>query len=162
MAKLAEQTSGEIATYSLGAPINGIPTVEDYIQEDSGAEMLMVNQDNLQIILGQMFSKASYARSWVEIHDGIGGEEGDLKADGLRRFLHFSKGLPTVYIGPDDHNVTQSRITVYSDEWRPMAEDIARWMGLPKSSIVMGVKPPGVVDLDVIITIGPDYHGPNP
>jgi hypothetical protein len=160
LALLAKDTGGNLATYSLGEPVDGIPTVEGYISEQ-GASMLRLNPANVQKILATMFTKAQYAESWVEVHDGTGEPDGLERAERLRDFLHFSQGLPTVYLGPGEDPISQTTITVYSDAWTPMAEDIAEWLGLPPSSVVQGIAPGGGVrSPDVLVVIGEDYIVP--
>lgn len=159
MGLLAKETGGDLATYSLGSPWDGVETVT-YETTAQGASVLRLNQANVQKILAAMFTKATYAKSLVEIQDAVGGEEGDRKATQLGEYLHFNKALPSVYIGEDLPPQAETTITVYSENWRNMAVDIAGWLGVPASSIKTAQKPAGSSLPDVIITVGRNFTVP--
>ncbi len=159
MGLLAKETGGDLATYSLGSDWEGVPTV-NYETTNQGASVLRLNQANVQKILAAMFTKANYAKSLVEIQDAIGGTQGDTAATQLGEYLHFTKALPSVYIGEDLPPQSDTVITVYSENWRNMAEEIATWLGLPHSNIKTAQKPAGSSLPDVIITVGSNIKVP--
>ena len=156
---LAKETSGNLATYSLGAEVNGVPTVEDFTTPE-GAAVLMLNPENVSTILATMFTKATYAGSRVEIQDGIGGLAGEDKAAALGRYLRFTKQLPTVYESGEVLSQDETTITVYDPRWAPLAQEIALWLGVPIASIVSEEKPRGSALPDIIVTIGESYRAP--
>ncbi len=156
--RLLKATNGRIKSYSLGDPVNGIDTLTPYIGY-GGAALLQWNHDNVQYILSQVFTKAKYAASNVEIQNGYGGEDGTVRAVALGRYLTYSKGLPTVYYGPDQLSQPISTITLYDETRRPLAEDIAKWMNIPVANI--NSLPRGESSLpDVVIVIGKDFKIP--
>lgn len=156
---LARDTSGNLAMYSLGQEVDGVPTVTDFTTEE-GADVLLLNPENVAKILAMMFAKGTYANSRVEIQDGIGGLEGEDKAAALGRYLRFTKQLPTVYeSGVVDPQATTT-ITVYDPRWNPLAQEIALWLGLTPDAILTGERPVGSTMPDIIVTIGDDYRSP--
>ncbi len=137
--------------------MNDVPTLTPFTT-DGGASVLLWNAENVQYWLSQVFTKSAYAGSVVEIQDGYGAD-GEVRVAALGRYLRYVKGLPTVYYGPDAAPQPHTSITLYGTERRPLAEDIAKWMGLPVSEIVVRDKTdPGLPD--VIVTIGKDFKVP--
>jgi hypothetical protein len=116
------------------------------------------NLDNVQYWLSQAFTKASWAQSNVEIQNGYG-EDGAIRASALGRFLLYSRGLPTVYVGPDATPQPDTTITLYGDEKRILAEDIAKWLGMAPAAIKMQPKADPSLP-DVVIVIGKDFKIP--
>lgn len=157
---LLKATSGRIKTYSLGDPVNGIETLTGYTTY-GGAAVLRWDHENVQYILSQVFTKAKYAASNVEIQNGYGGDDGAVRTGALGRYLAYSKGLPTVYYGPDQPVQPESTLTFYGGErWRPMAEDIAKWMGIPPANIQSLPRDADSTLPDVVIVIGKNFKIP--
>lgn len=156
---LAKETAGNLATYSLGQEVDGIPTVTDFRTEE-GADVLLLNADNVSKILATIFTKGTYANSRVEIQDGIGGLEGEDKAASLGRYLRFTKQLPTVYESGVVEPQAETTITVYEPRWNTLAQEIALWLGLPSDAIEAAEKPAGSALPDIIVTIGDDFRIP--
>ena len=82
-----------------------------------------------------------------------------MRAAALGRYLAYSKGLPTVYFGPDQAAQPHTTITLYGDDKRSLAEDIAKWMGIPNSEIISLPKDDSSLP-DVVIVIGKDFRLP--
>ncbi len=155
---LLKDTQGRIKTFSLGDPVNGVPTLIGHTTE-FGASVLLWNSENVQFWLSQVFTKAVYSQSTVEIDNGQGNDDGFVRASALGRYLAYSKGLPTVKVGPEATVQPDTTITLYSDAKRALAEDIARWLGLPATAI--RTLPRTDVNLpDVIIVIGENFKLP--
>ncbi len=156
-ALLLKETGGRMNTYSLGDPVDGVQTMIPYTTLGGAAVQKWV-PENVQYWLSQTFTKSSYAQSNVEIQNGYG-EDGAIRASALGRFLIYSKGLPTVYVGPDTPPQPGTTITLYGDDKRVMAEDIAKWLGMPPTAI--RVQPKSEPSLpDVVIVIGKDFKLP--
>lgn len=158
-APLLKQIQGRpIGTYSLGDPVNGKQTLYSM---DGGYAGFVFDWDveNVQYILNQVFTKATYVNSNVEIQNGYG-TDGDARAAALGRYLQYSKGLPTVYLGPTATNRPDTVITLYGEEKQQLAEDIAKWMNLSTSAIHVESRPEGSTLPDVVITIGRDFKLP--
>ncbi len=156
-ADLLKSTSGRMNTYSLGDPVDEIPTMIPYTTP-AGAAVLQWNAENVQYWLSQVFTKAQYSASAVEIQSGYG-EDGQVRAAALGRYLKYSKGLPTVYYGPDQPAQPHTTITLYGEEKKPLAADIAKWMGIPENEVVVLPKPDSSLP-DVVIVIGKDFKVP--
>lgn len=156
---LAKQTAGNLATYSLGAEVDGVDTVTNY-RTPQGADVLKLNHDNVSKVLAAMFTKATYANSRVEIQDAIGGLEGEDKAAQLGRFLRFTKQLPTVYESGAVTLRPDTTITLYDQRWSGLAEELAGWLGIPVANIHAGTKPAGSNLPDIVVTIGKNYRAP--
>jgi len=154
LANLLLQARGNIHTFSLGDPVNGVDTLTPYTT-DAGAAVLLYNADNVTYWLNQVFTKASYSQSNVEIQNGYG-EGGEEHASALGRYLKYGRGLPTVYLGPDHPLQPKTTITLYRKDRLPMAEDIATWMDIPAAEIVL-VETTDPVMPDVVIVIGQDF-----
>jgi LCP family protein required for cell wall assembly len=156
-ALLLKDTNGRMNTYSLGDPVNDVPTMVGYITP-GGAAVLQWNAENVQYWLSQVFTKTQYSASSVEVQNGYG-EDGSVRAAALGRYLKYSKGLPTVYFGPDQIVQPHTTITLYGDDKRALAEDIAKWMDIPESEIISVPKPDSSLP-DVVIVIGKDFKVP--
>lgn len=156
-ALLLRETQGRLNTYSLGDPVDGVPTMIPFTTEVGAAVQRWV-PENVQYWLSQTFTKASWAQSNVEIQNGYG-EDGAVRASALGRYLLYSKGLPTVYVGPDTPPQPATTITLFGDEKRLMAEDIAKWLGMPATAIKVQPKSDPALP-DVIIVIGKDFKLP--
>ena len=156
---LLKATSGRIKTYSLGDPVNGLETLTGHTSP-YGAAVLRWNHENVQYILSQVFTKAKYAASNVEIQNGYGGDDGAARAGALGRYLAYSRGLPTVYFGPDQLVQPEATLVFYGEKWRPMAEDIAKWMNIAPANVKSQPHDPESTLPDVVIIIGKDFKLP--
>ncbi|WP_322796998.1 LytR C-terminal domain-containing protein, partial [Tepidiforma sp.] len=148
---------GRLKTYSLGDPVNDVPTVTGFTTL-GGAAVLSWNPENVQYWLNQVFTKAAYSESNVEIQNGFG-IDGAARAAALGRYLAYVKGLPTVYYGPDVPPQPRTTITLYHTDRRVLAEDIAKWLGIPESEIIVTPSTDTALP-DVVITIGQDFKVP--
>lgn len=157
LASLVLDARGELTTYSLGDPVNGVETVTDWVTP-SGGQVLLWDRQNVQYWLEQAFSRSSYARSDVMIKNGSG-TGGNERVEQLGRYLRFAKGLPTVYQGPATELQATTRIIVQMEERRDMARQIAEWMELPESAIVMN-ETDDPDDAEIVIVIGEDFELP--
>ena len=150
-------TNGAMKFYSLGDPVNGVPTMSFFTTEQ-GAAVLKWNRENVQYWFSQVFTKAAYSASKVEIDNGTGTDDG--RAKSLARYLSYSKGLPTIAFGPDAPRQQDTTITLNTDNRRPLADDLAKWLALPSSAIKVVNKPdPG--SPDIVIVLGATAKTPN-
>ncbi|MEO6396941.1 MAG: LCP family protein [Tepidiformaceae bacterium] len=154
---LLKDTGGRTRTYSLGDPVNGIETLEEFVTA-GGADVESWNAENVQYWLSQVFTKTAYANSNVEIQNGYGGEEGATRAAALGRYLAYSKGLPTVYYGPDQPAQPTTTILLYGERGQ-LADDVAKWMNVPKSR-VKSLPRDDSSQPDVVIVVGKDFKVP--
>lgn len=154
---LLRATNGRLKTYSLGDPVNDVPTVTGFTTA-GGAAVLSWNPENVQYWLSQVFTKAAYSESNVEIQNGFG-LDGEARAAALGRYLAYVKGLPTVYYGPDVPPQPRTTITLYHTDRRVLAEDIAKWLGIPESEIIVTPSTDTALP-DIVITIGKDFKVP--
>jgi LCP family protein required for cell wall assembly len=153
---LLKQTQGRMSTLSVADPVDGRVSVWDAPPE-YGA-VLFWDPENVQYWLSQAFPKVAYASANVEIQNGFG-DEGAVRTNALARYLAYSRGVPTVYTGPDVPAQAQTSIVLYGDR-RPLAEDIAKWLGMPASAIHNEPRPQGSMLPDVVIVIGRDFRIP--
>ncbi|MBA4179541.1 MAG: hypothetical protein C0506_03035 [Anaerolinea sp.] len=154
---LLRDTGGRSRTFSMGDPVNGLQTVQGWTTPD-GRDVQLWDPENAQYWLSQVFTKSAYANSNVEIQNGYGGDDGAVRAAALGRYLAYSKGLPTVYYGPDQPVQPATSIVLYGDK-EQLADDVARWMNLPDSRI--RVLPKTDTSLpDVVIVVGTDFKIP--
>jgi LCP family protein required for cell wall assembly len=156
-APLLSQAQGRINTYSLGDEVNGRQTL---FSRDGGPAGFVFEWDaeNVEYILSQVFNTSNYVGANVEIQNGYG-TDGEARAAALGRYLQYSKRLPTVYLGPSAPAQPNTTLTVYGSN-RPLAEDIAEWMGLPGSSIRVEPRPDDSTLPDVVVVIGRDFKIP--
>ncbi|MEP6871950.1 MAG: LCP family protein [Anaerolineaceae bacterium] len=154
---LLKDTGGRTRTYSLGDPVNGIETMQGFTTA-GGAEVEAWNAENVQYWLSQVFTKTAYANSNVEIQNAYGGDEGSVRAAALGRYLAYSKGLPTVYYGPDQPAQPTTSIVLYGDKGQ-LADDVAKWMDVPRGK-VKSLPKYDSNQPDVVITVGKDFKIP--
>jgi LCP family protein required for cell wall assembly len=156
---LLKEGGGQMQTYSLGDQVDGRDTVFGRTTE-GGAAVLDWDPDNVRAILGQAFTKSQYAKSSVEVANGhSAGAEGENRIIGLGKYLKWVKGLPVVGLGPDVEPQPETTITLFTPDRRPMAEDIAGWLGLPLSAIHDGERT-SPSQPDILIVIGRDFDLP--
>lgn len=155
---LAKSTNGSMALFSLGDPFEGLEMVTDETTE-SGARVLRLNQEALGRLLATVFVDPAYAGASVEIEDASGDATGS-RAEALGRYLHFDRAMPEVAIGATVATRPGTTITVYNGARDSLAEEIAKWLGVPKSSIVTGTAVPGSSLPDIVISIGQGFVVP--
>lgn len=156
---LLKSTNGNLKTYSLGDPVNGVETVWG-VTTDQGASVLEWDADNVRFWISQAFTPAKYAASSVEVQNGYAfGDEGEMRALGLGRYLKYVKGLPTVEYGGDAEMSAITQITLYDPAKRKLAEDIATWLQIPTQNIRVSEKT-AETQPDVVIVVGQDFHLP--
>jgi polyisoprenyl-teichoic acid--peptidoglycan teichoic acid transferase len=156
-ALLMQATNGRANYFSVGDPVDGQPTVWGAMLGD--ASVLDWNPDNVQYWLSQTFTKAAYSQSTVEIQNGYG-DGGAARTASLGRYLAYSKGLPTVNYGPDQPVQQATTITLYAEPKRVLAEDIAKWLNIPKEQIKTASKGDDATLPDVVIVVGRNYKIP--
>ncbi len=156
IAPLLKSAVSRSKMYSVADPVNGKESV--WTGSLGEASVVYWDPENIQYWLGQAFSRAAYAQSTVEIQDGIG--EGAGAAASLGRYLAYSRGVPEVNVGPDHLPQARTTITLYSPEKRVLAEDIAKWLNVPKGEIAVGSKGDDATLPDVVIVIGADFRLP--
>ena len=154
---LVRQTQARTRMYSVADPVNGVPTLEG-ITTGGGAEVQLWNPDNVKYWLAQVFTKAAYASSAVEIQNAYG-SDGTIRAEALGVYLKYSKSLPTVFTGPDQPVQPTTTITLYGEK-RQLADDIAKWMGIAFPNIVALPRPAESTLPDIVIVIGKDFRLP--
>jgi LCP family protein required for cell wall assembly len=134
-ALLLQETQGHLNLFSFGDPVNDVPTVADYTTEE-GASVLTWNPDNVQYWLSQAFPNTAYAGLTVEVNDATGSASEDA-ATAFGRYLKYSKGFPTVELGGALPSQSATAVVVSTTDQRGAGEDIAKWLGLPPSAVVV-------------------------
>jgi LCP family protein required for cell wall assembly len=155
---LLRDTGGSISLYSVADPVNGVDTMISYTVPESGAAVLQWVPENVKFWIGQTFTKSRYAKSVVEIQNAAG-PSGVQKAETLALHFKLDRYLPTVLLGADVAIEPKTRIILHSPNRRPMAEDIAQWIGMPGSVIEERTRT-SKSEPDIIIVIGQDHRGP--
>ena len=150
---LFKESAGQLETYSVADPVNETQTVFDAFEGDLA--VLYWDDENVQYWISKAFTPPRYARSVVEIHNGWG-DDGGARAAALGSYLKYVKALPVVDLGPDVPVQAASEIVLYSADRRPMAEDIAGWMGVPLSAIRVEPRT-SETQPDVLIIVGEDF-----
>lgn len=156
-APLLKQTNGRVSTFSVGDPVNGVPTLWGF-QTEGGGAVLGWDPQNVQYWLSQAFSKAAYVGSDVEVVNGNGDGIGN-GAKALGNYLQWVKGLPLVYFGQDVPVTGTTTIILHDEEKRVMAEDIARWLGVPPEAIQFDISEDQNL-ADVVVVVGTDFSIP--
>lgn len=158
MADLLRMTNGSMQTYSVGDPVDGVPTMIPYTTE-AGAAVLQWVPENVQYWLARAFPVTRYADAAVEIENAYGDPTlGASRTAALGRFLVYSKGLPTVFYGSDLPKQAQTTVVLSRESHRKAAEDIAGWLNLPKSRVVSQIVPDGdAATPDIMVVVGQDF-----
>lgn len=155
---LFKKTSGNAATYSLGDPVDGVPTLEEgYLP--SGAAVLFWEPENVQYWLLQAFPVSRYGDAVVEIQNAYGDPNlGESRVAALGRYLKYSKGLPTVYYGDDQPASAKTTVVVTRDTQRKAAEEIAKWLNLTGDRVVYEPVPnDDTWTPDIMVVVGKDF-----
>jgi LCP family protein required for cell wall assembly len=155
---LLKDTAGSMATFSVGDPVDGVPSMWGDTIPETGASILRWDKQKVNYWISQAFTKSNYAKSSVEIQNGYG-EDGGNRSDALGRYLKYVKYLPIVDLGGDVAAQPHTTIVLYTADRRPMAEDIAKWLGIP--AIDIRVEPrTSETQPDVVVIIGRDFKLP--
>ncbi|MBK9344078.1 MAG: LCP family protein [Dehalococcoidia bacterium] len=158
LADIGKRTNGSMLTYSLGDPVDGVPTMIPFTMED-GAAVLKWNPENVQYWLARAFPVTRHADAVVELRNGFGNaEQGNSRTAALGRYLVYSKGLVTVYYGDDAAASAKTRVILHREAQRSAADDIAEWLGLQKDGVV--VQPVSADDTsspDISVVVGADF-----
>ena len=104
---------------------------------------------------GREESRVDARRSGERLREG----QGEQLARGLGRYLQINKALPTVELGLDVVQQPTTTIVLYTENRRPMANDIARWLNLPETAVKTQPKPSDSTP-DIVIIIGKDFKIP--
>src|SRR5262249_41404572 len=150
-ALMMKDTQGSMKVYSLADPVGDVPTMTAFTTED-GAAVELWNPENVQYWLSQVFTKTAYSKSTVEIDNGRGTDAGG-KAKALAPSLSYSKGRPEIQLGPDAARQADPPILLYTDNRRPLADDLAKWLSLP-SSAIKPMKKTDSATPDIVIVLG--------
>lgn len=157
LADLMKKTGGTAETYSLGDPVDDVPTVtEGYLP--GGAAVLFWDPENVQYWLARTFPSRQ-ADAVVEIQNAYGdAAQGGTRVSALGRYLKYSKGFATVYYGDDQPQSAQTRVLLTRDSERKAAEEIAEWLGLPKSRVIYEpVSAEDTLAPDIRVVVGRDF-----
>lgn len=161
LADLLRKTNGSMQAYSLGDPVDGVPTMIPYTTA-GGAAVLKWVPENVQYWLARAFPVTRYPDVAVEIENAYGDPAlGASRTAALGRFLVYSKGLPTVFYGSDMAARAQTTVVVTREIHRPAAEDIANWLGLPRNRVVFQPVPTDdTATPDIMVIVGQDFRVP--
>ncbi len=159
-ALMMKDLEGDIETYSVGDPVDGVETVSGYTLQSTipPSAVLQWNAKNVEYWLRRAFTEGTYANSTVEIWDGSGDTDGT-RARALARYLDFARGLPSVLLGPTVAEREETTIALYGEGRREMALDIASWLGMDEDSIELR-EPNGGSEPDLVIVIGKGFEIP--
>jgi anionic cell wall polymer biosynthesis LytR-Cps2A-Psr (LCP) family protein len=152
---LLESTGGRINLYSVADPVNGVETMLPYTDPVTGAALLDWNRANVEYWIAQTFSKSKYANSTVEIQNAAG-PAAVAGVERLAQYLQYEQFLPEVFLSADVAAQPHSSIILFTGNRRPMAEDIADWMGIPRSEIVVRERT-SETQPDVLILVGQSF-----
>jgi LCP family protein required for cell wall assembly len=145
--------------YSVADPVDGKPSVWTDMYGD--ASVVEWDPENIQYWIAQTFTKAAYSASTVEIQNGYSaGDDGSVRSASLGRYLKYSKGLPTVYYGPDQPAQAETTIILYDNAKKELADDIASWLKIPAQNYTIQQRPEGSTLPDVVVIIGRNYKVP--
>lgn len=161
LADLLRMTNGTMQTFSLGDPVDDVPTMIPYTT-DGGAAVLKWVPENVQYWLARAFPVTRYPDAAVEIENAYGDTQlGNSRTAALGRFLVYSKGLPTVFYGSDLPPQAQTTVIVSRASHRKAAEDIASWLNLPKSRVIDRIVPDDdTATPDIMVVVGQDFTVP--
>lgn len=158
LADIAKRTNGSMTLYSLGDPVDDVPTMEDYITR-WGEAVLLWNPENVQYWLSRTFPATSHAEAVIELRNGFGNsEQGRARTTALGKYLVYSRGLVTVYYGDEMPAQAQTLVMLHRESQRDAAADIAHWLSLPASRVVSDEVPAeDAISPDITIVVGKDF-----
>ena len=158
LADLMRMTNGTMQSYSLGDPVDGVPTMIPYTTA-GGAAVLKWVPENVQYWLARAFPVTRYPDAAVEIENAYPDAAlGASRTAALGRYLVYSKGLPTVFYGSDLPPQAQTTVILSRETHRKAAEDIAGWLGLPKSRVIpQPVPDDDTATPDIMVVVGRDF-----
>lgn len=161
LADLLRMTNGTMQTYSVGDPVDDVPTMIPYTT-DGGAAVLKWVPENVQYWLARAFPVTRYPDAAVEIENAYGNPTlGASRTAALGRFLVYAKGLPTVFYGSDLPPQAQTTVIVSRESHRKAGEDIASWLNLPRSRVVNQYVPDDdTATPDIMVVVGQDFTIP--
>jgi hypothetical protein len=161
LADLARRTNGSTVFYSLGDPVDGVPTMIPYTTPQ-GASVLQWNRENVQYWLARAFPVTRHADAIVELQNAYPDKaQGNSRTAALGRFLVYSRGLVTVYYGDDAPAQQRTVVLLRRQGQRDAAEDIAEWLGLgPNGVVSQPVQPDDTVSPDITVIVGQDFVVP--
>ena len=144
--------------YSLGDPVDDVPTMEDYVTR-RGEAVLKWNPENVQYWLSRTFPATSHADAVIELRNGYGNsEQGESRTTALGKYLVYSRGLVTVYYGDTMAEQPQTVVKLHRESQRDAAEDIAGWLSLPSSRVVLEAVPgDDTFSPDITVVVGRDF-----
>ena len=153
---LMRSAAGRVTTFSVGEPVGGRPTVTDATIDEK--DVLLYDPDNAAFWVDVALNRPNHAGSSVEVRDASGATGQD-RADQVGRYLRDARHLQGVALGPNVAATPRTTVTVYNDARRPMAAQIAHWLGLPETAVVPA-RSPGDTAPDILITVGADQRIP--
>ena len=161
LADLARRTNGSTVFYSLGDPVDGVPTMIPYTTPQ-GASVLQWNRENVQYWLARAFPVTRHADAIVELQNAYPDKtQGSSRTAALGRFLVYSRGLVTVYYGDDAPAQQRTVVLLRRQGQRDAAEDIAEWLGLGRDGVVSQLVPSeDTVSPDITVIVGQDFVVP--
>jgi polyisoprenyl-teichoic acid--peptidoglycan teichoic acid transferase len=159
LADLVRRTNGSMVSYSLGDPVDDVPTMIPYTVPETGAAVLQWNPENVQYWLSRAFPATRYADAVVELQNGYGrGEQGATRTTALGKYLVYSRGLVTVYYGDDVPAQPHTVVMLHRADQRKAAEDIAGWLSLPKNAVRDDFVPSdNTLSPDITVVVGQDF-----
>lgn len=158
LADIGKRTNGNMALYSLGDPVDDVPTMTEYTTRQ-GAEVLQWNPENVQYWLSRAFPVTRHAEAIIELQNGYGHTgQGDSRTTALGKYLVYSRGLVTVYYGDEVAPQPRTEVVLHREDQRKAAEDIAGWLSLPKSRITLDAVPEDdTFSPDIRVIVGQDF-----
>lgn len=158
LADIGKRTNGSMVTYSLGDPVDGVPTMIPFTMDD-GAAVLKWNAENVQYWLARAFPVTRHADAVVELQNAYANtEQGNSRTAALGRYLVYSRGLVTVYYGDDAPPQPKTSVVLHREAQRAAASDIAGWLGLSRDGVVTDLVPTDDTSTpDITVIVGADF-----
>jgi LCP family protein required for cell wall assembly len=158
LADLGKRTNGSMALYSIGDPVDDIPTVEDHITP-WGEAVLLWNPENVQYWLSRAFPSTRHADAVIELRNAYGDpQQGESRTTALGKYLVYSRGLVTVYYGEDMPVTARTSVVLHRESHRLAAQDIATWLSLDRDRVVLDEVPAeDTYSPDITVVVGSDF-----
>lgn len=155
---LIRRTNGSMVFYSLGDPVDDVPTMIPFTMDD-GAAVLKWNSENVQYWLSRAFPVTRYADAVVELHNAFGDQAmGNSRTAALGRYLVYSQGLVTVSYGEDLPAQPKTRVILHRADQQKAAQDIAKWLKLGAGAVETELVPADdLVTPDISVVVGADF-----